>query len=165
MVKVFISHSRLDNWLVEPVCEVLKENGVNPYIAEIETPEAKPLPIKFREHIRTSNVIILLLTKNVMKHKTTRDIISWEVATAHALNKPVYVFREEGVDVPLMISQITDYYTFKGIKKKDVTAVLNRIKKIGQILKENEDAVNVIITIFAVALGVLLLAYLLSKAK
>ena len=100
-----------------------------------------------------------------MKHKTTRDIISWEVATAHALNKPVYVFREEGVDVPLMISQITDYYTFKGIKKKDVTAVLNRIKKIGQILKENEDAVNVIITIFAVALGVLLLAYLLSKAK
>jgi len=165
LVKVFISHSRLDNWLVEPICEVLKESGVNPYVAEIETPEAKPLPIKFRENIRTSNVIILLLTKNVMKHNNTRDIISWEVATAHALNKPVYVFREEGVDVPLMISQITDYFTFKVLTKKDVAEVINRIKKIAQILKENEDTVNAIITIFAAGLGVLLLGYLISKAN
>ena len=165
VVKVFISHSRLDNWLVEPICEILRENGVNPYVAEIEAPEAKSLPVKFRDHIQTSNVIILLLTKNVMKHKTTRDIINWEVATAHALNKPIYAFREEGVDVPLMISQITDYFTYKRVKKKDITKVLNNIKKIAQDLKDNEDAINAIIILFAVGLGVILFSYLLSKAK
>lgn len=165
MVKIFISHSKRDSWLVEPVSEVLEEIGVKPYVAEIETPEAKPLPRKFYEHIQTSDVVILLLTKNVMKYQNTRDIINWEVATAHALHKPVYVFREESVEVPLMISYITDYFTFKGIMKKDLKDVLNRIRKIAQILKDNEDAVTAIITIIAVGLGILLLAYLASRAK
>ena len=165
MVKIFISHSKRDSWLVEPISETLKELNVSPYVAEIETPEAKPLPRKFHEHIQTSNVVILLLTKNAMKYQNTRDIINWEIATAHALNKPVYVFREEGVEVPLMISNITDYFTFKRIKKKDIEAVLTRIRNIAQILKDNEDTVMAIITIIAVGLGILLLAYLASRAK
>lgn len=74
LAKVFISHSRLDGWLVKPIGKALKEIGVEPYIAEIETPEAKPLPTKFKEHIQTSDVTILLLTENVMKNSTTRDI-------------------------------------------------------------------------------------------
>lgn len=165
MVKIFISHSRLDGWLVEPVSELLKEAGVNPYVAGIETPEAKALPRKFRDNIQNSNCVILLLTKNVMKNQSTRDIINWEISAAHTLNKPVYVFREEGVEVPLMISYITDYYTFKKIMKKDIEAVLSRIKKIAQILKDNEDTVKTAITIIGAGLGILALVYLLSKAK
>lgn len=164
MAKVFISHSKLDGWLVKPIGKVLKEIGVEPYIAEIETPEAKPLPAKFKEHIQTSNVTILLLTANVMKHPKTRDVVNWEVATAHAFGKPVYVFREEGVEVPLMMSYITDYFTFDPIKREDLKAVMNRIRKIAQILKENEDTVKVIVTAIAVGLGILLLAYVLSRA-
>ena len=165
MAKVFISHSKLDGWLVKPISKVLKEIGVEPYVAEIETPEAKPLPTKFQEHIQTSNVTILLLTTNVMKYPNTRDIINWEVATAHAFRKPVYVFREKGVEVPLMISYITDYFTFDPIKREDLKAVMKRIRKIAQILKENEDIVKVIVTAIAVGLGVLLLAYVLSRTK
>lgn len=163
MAKVFISHSRLDGWLVKPIGEALKEIGVEPYIAEIETPEAKPLPIKFKEHIQSSNVSILLLTANVMKNPNTRDIINWEAGIAHAFGRPVYVFREKGVEVPLMISHITDYFTFDPIKREDLNAVMTRIRKIAQILKENEDIALVIGTVIAVGLGALLLAYVLSK--
>ena len=165
MVKIFISHSRLDSWLVEPISKVLKDIGVEPYVAEIETPEAKPLPAKFQEHIRTSSVTILILTANVMRYSKTRDIINWEVATAHTLGKPIYVFREKDVEVPLMISYITDYFTFDPIKKEDLSAVINRIRKIARILKEHEDTVKAIVTVIAVGLGVLLLAYVLSKAR
>lgn len=165
MAKVFISHSSQDSWLVKPISQTLRNIGIEPYIAEIETPEAKPLPTKFQEHIQTSNVTILLLTANVMKKPSTRDVINWEVATAHALGKPVYVFREKGVEVPLMISHITDYFTFNPIKRKDLKAVMNRIEKIAQMLKENEDAIKTIVTIIAVGLGILLLAYILSRTK
>jgi len=153
----------LDGWLVKPIGEALKGIGVEPYIAEIETPEAKPLPTKFKEHIQSSNVSILLLTANAMKNPNTRDIINWEAGTAHALGRPVYVFREKGVEVPLMISHITDYFTFDPIKREDLNAVMTRIKKIAQILKENEDIAKVVGTVIAVGLGALLLAYVLSK--
>ena len=165
MVKIFISHSRLDKWLIEPISNVLKEIGVEPYVAEIETPEAKPLPTKFQEHIRTSNVTILILTASVMRYPRTRDIINWEVATAHTLGKPIYVFREKDVEVPLMISYITDYFTFDPIKKEDLKAILSRIRKIARILKEHEDTVKAIVTAIAVGLGILLLAYVLSKTR
>jgi len=165
MVKIFISHSRLDGWLVKPISDVLKEIGVEPYVAEIETPEAKPLPTKFKEHIRTSDVTILLLTASVMRFPKTRDIINWEVAAAHTLGKPVYVFREKDVEVPLMISYITDYFTFDPIRKEDLNAVMERIRKIARILKEHEDTVKAIVTVVAVGLGILLFAYLLSKAR
>ena len=109
--------------------------------------------------------MILLLTANVMKKPNTRDIINWEVATAHAFRKPVYVFREKGVEVPLMISYITDYFTFDPIKRKDLKAVMSRIRKLAQILKENEDTVKMIVTVIAVGLGILLLAYLISRTR
>jgi len=165
VVKIFISHSRLDGWLVKPISGALKEIGVEPYVAEIETPEAKPLPTKFGEHIRTSDVTILLLTANVMHYPRTRDVINWEAATAHSLGKPIYVFREKEVEVPLMISYITDYFTFDPIKKEDLSAIMKRIRKIARILKEHEDAVKAIVTVVAVGLGILLFAYLLSKAR
>lgn len=165
VVKVFISHSRLDEWLIKPISNVLKEMGIEPYIAEIETPEAKPLPLKFQEHIQTSNALILFLTANVTKHLNTRDIVNWEVATAHAFGKPIYVFREKGVEVPLMISYITDYFSFDPIRREDLKAVVNRIKKVAQILKEHEDAVKATVTAIAVGFGILLIAYLISKTK
>jgi len=165
MAKVFISHSRLDRWLVEPISKVFKETSVEPYIAEIETPEAKPLPVKFQEHIRTSDVTILILTANVMHYPKTRDIVNWEVATAHALGKPIYVFREKDVEVPLMISYITDYFTFDPIRKEELNAVISRIRKIARILKDHEDTVKAIVTVIAVGLGILLFAYLLSRRR
>jgi hypothetical protein len=165
VVKVFISHSRLDGWLVKPIGKILKEMNVEPYIAEIETPEAKPLPIKFQEHIQTCDVMILLLTANVLKNQTTRDIVNWEVATAQAFRKSVYVFREKSVEVPLMISYITDYFTFDPIKREDLKAVIERIRKIAKILKGHEDTVKAIVTAVAVGLGILLLAYVISKTK
>jgi hypothetical protein len=165
VAKVFISHSKLGEWLVKPISSVLKEIGVEPYIAEIETPEAKPLPLKFQEHIKTSNVMILLLTSNVTMHLNTRDVVDWEVATAHAFGKPIYVFREKDVEVPLMISYITDYFTFDPIRREDLEAVIDRIKKIAKILREHEDAVKAIVTAIAAGLGILLIAYLVSKTE
>lgn len=62
------------------------------------------------------------------------------------------------------ISLITEDITFDPIKREDLKAVMNRIRKIAQILKENEDTVKVIVTAIAVGLGILLLAYVLSRA-
>jgi len=165
MAKIFISHSSLDGWLVEPLSRILEDVGVRTYVAEIETPEGKPLPTKFKENIESSDAVILLLTANVMKRPNTRDLINWEVATAHTLGKPVYVFREKDVEVPLMISNITDYYTFDPKRKEDLDSILSRAEKMAEILKDHKDKVLVSVTLIAIALGILLLAYIVYKRR
>ncbi|MEM3573657.1 MAG: hypothetical protein QXJ62_05460 [Nitrososphaeria archaeon] len=56
-------------------------------------------------------------------------------------------------------------FTFNPIRREDLKAVVDRIKKVAQILREHEDAVKAIVTAIAVGLGILLIAYLIWKTK
>lgn len=103
MVRIFIAHSSKDEWLINPIASNLKLIPVEPYLAKVEDPTPYPLPQKLNEAIKSSVAMFVFLTPNVADNKDTRDVVNWEIATAHAMGKPIYVFRENGVEVPLMV--------------------------------------------------------------
>jgi hypothetical protein len=165
MAQIFIAHSSQDKWLIDPIAQTLKQSGVIPYLAELDSPTPFSLPEKFEKAIKESNVIIAILTHNVTDIIQTRDIVNWEISAAYhqPLKKPVYVFREKGVEVPLMIEYITDYSTFDPFDEQTLKNAINKIYQIGFNIKQTEDINKAILTFFGVVLGIIVLSKLSSE--
>src|SRR5713101_82098 len=107
MVDIFVSHSSADKELVAVIQDAFGEIGVDGYFAEFKM-EGKPVPEKLRDAMRGSRAVVVLWTRNVSDVQKTRDVVNAEIGEAHMAGKPVYVFREEGTEVPLLLSYITD---------------------------------------------------------
>ncbi len=165
MAQIFIAHSSRDKWLIDPINQVLIQAGVKPYLAELDSPTPFSLPEKFEKAIKESKVIIAILTNNVTDIIQTRDIVNWEISAAyHQIpKKPVYVFREKGVEVPLMIEYITDYFTFDPLDEETLRKAIDKIHQIGLNMKETEDQNKAILTVFMVILGIIVLSKLSSE--
>jgi len=157
MIRIFIAHSKEDNWFIDPICANLETIPVEPYRARLEDPTPMPLSRKLDLAIKGSNAMFVFLTKNVMMLRDTWDIINWEIATAYAYKKPVYVFREKGVEVPLMIKYITVYFTYDPFDQKSLNETLLHAKSIASNLKESEDKAKAaaILVLFLLGLGFL----------
>ena len=160
MAQVFIAHSSKDKWLIDPICDWLRYAGVAPYLAELESPTPLPLPDKFEAAIKNSDAVVVVFTRNVANIQQTRDVVNWEVATAHAYKKPVYVFREKEVEVPLMISYITDYFTFDPFDQHTLEQAVKRVYDIGFKLKKDEDVARLISAGLLIIFGIGLWKYL-----
>ncbi len=149
MASIFVSHSSADKDLIAPIQDALEELGVNGYFAEF-TMQGRPIPEKLREAIRASTAVVVLWTRNVSDVQRTRDVVIAEMFEAHMAQKPVYMFHEEGTDVPMMISYITDYFTFS---KTTVKEALRRVRGLAGEMKQNEDFLKAVgITLAAVAI-------------
>lgn len=160
MAKIFIAHSSKDKWLIDPISNALKQAGVIPYLAGLESPTPFPLPQKLQKAIEESKVIIVILTHNVTNIIQTRDIVNWEISAAYHLKKPVYVFRERGVEIPLMINYITDYFTFDPFDEQILKKTIDKVYQIGFSIKQTEDTDKVILTFLGVIFGIILLSNL-----
>lgn len=163
MVDIFVSHSSADKDLVAVVQDAFEEVGVNGYFAEFKT-EGKPIPEKLRDAIRSSQVVVVLWTHNVSNVQKTRDVVNAEIGEAHMAGKPVYVFREDGTEVPLMLQHITDYFTFT---KTTVADAVKRLKGFLVTYKTNEDfwkGVGVAALVVAIVGAVVGLIYLLASS-
>ena len=163
LVQVFIAHSSRDKWLIDAICENLTLRGVAPYLAELEDPTPLPLPEKLDVAIKTSNALFLIITSSAMQNRQTRDVLNWETATAHAYQKPVYVFAEKGIDVPLLINYISVYFTFDPITRESLKEMMVRVHKTAIELKEVEDKGKAAAFIVASLLGLLVLGSVLGK--
>ena len=163
MVQIFIAHGSQDAWLVNPIAQNLKSINVDPYLAELDAPNPVSLYDKLTRAIRSSTAMFLILTHTVMKSPETRDVINWEVATAKAYSKPVYVFRERDVEVPILISQILVYFTFDPFSKRSLKKAMNRIVDVASKLKESEDLVWAAALIVLAFLGGVILAAMLAR--
>ncbi len=98
-----------------------------------------------------------------MQNPQTRDVLNWETATARAYQKPVYVFAERGVDVPLLINYISVYSTFDPITKESLKEMMVRVHKTAVELKEVEDKGKAAGLIVASIFGLLFLGSILGK--
>jgi len=163
MAQVFIAHSSKDSWLINPIAKWLRAAGVTPYLAELESPTQFPLPEKLSNAIKGSQAVFTFLTKSVIRTPSTRDVVNWEVATAHAYGKSVYVFHEKGVEVPLMIQYITDYYTFDPLDENTLNRAIQRAYKIGTDIKKADDVGKVIATLLLLLLAGFLLSEMIEK--
>jgi len=81
------------------------------------------------------------------------------------LGKRVYVFREEGTDVPLMLSYITDYFTFTTTTIGDA---VERLKGFLRKYKQDEDfwkTVGAAVAAVAIVGTIVGLVWVLAGAK
>jgi len=162
MVQIFIAHSSEDSWLIDPICEVLEEIGVTPYLAELEDPTPLSLPKKLDMAIKGSKAVFAIITSNVMQRPSTRDIINWEYAKAQAYNKPIYVFSEKGVEVPLLIGYTSVYGTFDPLSEESLDDMMLHVEDLAIRVKEFADKEKAAAGIIAGILGVL---FLLGQGK
>ena len=162
MVRIFIAHSSKDEWLIKPIAENLRLIGVEPYLAKLEDPTPYPLPQKLDSAIQSSAAMFVFLTPNVAENKGTRDVINWEISSAYAKRKPIYVFREKGVEVPLMVNYITVYATYDPISQESLDDVVNRVQEIASVFKRSEDQAKAAFSFVAVLLGLAFLGALIS---
>lgn len=136
MVDVFCAHASADTELVSSCKSAIEDSKLTHFFAEFEM-EGKPLPDKIRDNIRASRIVIVLWTRNVSDVARTRDIVNAETGEAHMASKPVYVFREEGTELPLFLSYITDYITYKSGEYQNMLAPLRRI--LGKLGKDENS--------------------------
>lgn len=132
MADVFCSHASADTELVSICRETIEAAGFTHFFAELEM-EGKSLPDKIRDNIRNSKIVIVLWTRNVNDVPRTRDMVNTEIGQAHMASKSVYAFREKGAEVPLFLSNITDYSVFEPhayhVVAERLEGVLNKLKK------------------------------------
>ncbi len=156
MVQIFIAHSSEDKWLIDPICQVLDEIGVTPYVAEFADPTPHSVEEKLDMEIKASDAAFFILTSNTMQIPRTRDTIMWEYSRARAYNKPTYVFGEKGVEVPLLIGYTT-YYIFDPLREESLDDMMDRIEDKATEVKEYVNKSKAALAIIIAGLGLLFL--------
>jgi hypothetical protein len=153
MVRVFIAHSSKDEWLINPIASNLKLIPVEPYLAKLDDPTPYPLPQKLDMAIDSSVAMFVFLTSNVTNIKETRDTVNWEMSSAYTKKKPIYVFVEKGVDIPLMVNYITVYATYDPLNQQSLDEMVGKVQGIASTFKQNEDKAKAAFTVIAIILG------------
>lgn len=110
--QVFLSHSSKDEELVSLIQLVFQFTPVKPYFARFEKAAKNPAD-KVIHEIDDSEALFALVTSNVFANEETLFWVLFEIGVAKGKDKPVYVWIEEGLNVPQCISYITDYEKFK----------------------------------------------------
>lgn len=162
LVRIFIAHSSEDEWLFKPIADNLRLIGVEPYLAKLEDPTPCALPQKLDSAIQSSAAMFVFLTPSVAENKGMRDVINWEISSAYAKRRPIYVFREKGVEVPLMVNYITVYATYDPISRESLNKMVNKVQEIAHAFKESEDKAKAAFAMIGVFLGLLFIGSLLA---
>ena len=164
MVKIFIAHSSEDEWLIKTIASNLKLIPVDPYLAKLEDPTPYPLPQKIDNAIETSQAVFVFWTSNVANNQKTRDIVNWEISAAYHKKprKPIYVFAEKGVPVPMMMDYITVYATYDPLNQETLNEMVKKVQQLGSAFKESEDKAKAAFTMIACVFGLVLFGALAS---
>lgn len=164
LLRVFIAHSSKDEWIINPIASNLRLIPVEPYLARVEDPTPYPLPQKLDVAIESSKAMFVFWTSNVANNKETRDVVNWEISAAYHKKprKPIYVFAEKGVDVPLLVSYTTVYATYDPLNQQTLNKMVAKVQDIASAFKEVEDKAKVALTIIMGILGLGLLFVALS---
>ncbi|HEY3421439.1 MAG TPA: toll/interleukin-1 receptor domain-containing protein [Methanomassiliicoccales archaeon] len=84
-MKVFLSHSNLDEALARVIKDKIEGLGVSVYMAEDDPRPGQRLPLKLDLAIRSSDILVYLCTES----SASSQIVQQEVAFAYALNKQI----------------------------------------------------------------------------
>jgi hypothetical protein len=139
---------------------------VEPYLAELDSPTPYPLPQKLDQAIASSSAVLVFLTRNVESDRNTWDVVNWEITSAYDKKKPIYVFVEKSVNVPMMVNYITVYATYNPLDKQSLDEMVRRVGEIASDLKKSEDIAKGILITVSLTLGILGgIAYWYWKSK
>jgi hypothetical protein len=138
LVQIFLAHSSKDEQLIRRIANALEAIGVYGYIAEDKSPSPISPREKLEGEIAKSQALFVLLTRNLARSVKTISTVQWEITKAQDKKKPVYVFVEKRVRVPLMVSQTVDYREFDPLNEVSFVEAIGRMKNIAEELKIQE---------------------------
>lgn len=142
----------------------MRSFGIEPYLAELDTPTPYPLPQKIDKAIDSAVAVFVILSKNVCEIKQTRDVVNWEIASAYAKKKEIFVFAEEGVEIPLMLNYISVYARYDPLSEESLNKIVKRIHELSLNIKQSNDSGKAIGTFIMIILGILAIGAL-SEGK
>lgn len=104
------------------------------------------------------------LQKALKKHDISSFVARAEISAAYHKKprKPIYVFAEKGVPVPLLINYITVYATYDPVSQETLDGMAYRVQEIASTYKRIEDKGK---AAFAIIMGVLGIGFLVALAK
>ena len=143
--QIFICHSSLDKRLLADVEKIIRDENVEPFIANRKIFGKNPAE-KVIQAMSNSVALFAVLTKNALKEQSTRDWIFFEIGLSKGMWKwlqpQVYfqygVFGWKDVTISLPsdspINMITDYKPLKPRSRKSKDEMLNDMKSIAKNL-------------------------------
>lgn len=127
-MKVFISHSTKDMAVVEEFKKLIESVGIEAYMAVYDTQPGKLLWNKIEANIKTSHLLVAVLTEEASKS----EIVNQEMAIAKAHGILVVPVMEEGVKAKGLLDGIEHITLNKqdlNKAKEQVLAYLSETKK------------------------------------
>lgn len=94
-VKIFLSHSIQDEYLVRELQNKLDVEGIDVLIGEDEVNPGTYLPEKFKQMIDSCNIFIAVLTNSAIESKW----VQWEIDYAIKVNKPRILLKDQLVQL------------------------------------------------------------------
>lgn len=143
MAYIFISHSKRDKKLVNNIRIIIENIGHKPIIMEMPDTIAiqKPIPYdEIRSNVQASDAVLVFITSEVVKTEYTKSWVNFEITTASAYSKPVFVFEHiedihQLANLPYLIPYITDYMIFDKESSEDLLKAQKHVKEIMPIQK------------------------------
>jgi len=149
--KVFISHSTRDPEIVYTLYNLLKQRGIEAYVAEYYPEPGRLLPDKVLQNIRASDLVLVLLTR----YGSRSSSVNQEVGAAKMANKRIIPLAEAGVDVGVLLQGI-EYVPL------DVLNPVGTLNGLASYVKDielkNAEQARAAFMVFLIFFGLLLLA-------
>jgi len=130
--QVFISHSSKDGRIIRLIEQYFKETfkgSILPFFANKWITGENPAE-KITREMRNSKVLFVLMTKNVVDDRKTRDWVLFEIGIAKGIGKKIYAWKTVDIEVPEPVTMITDYVPFDPKDEEDIKKVVGAMMNI-----------------------------------
>lgn len=132
-MKVFVSHSMKDIYLIEKFQKIIKiiEPKIEVYVAADNTQPGNMLWKKIETNIKNSNYVVAIMTKNGSRS----ELVQQEIAIAKSHDIPVVPIVEEGVVLKGALVGIE----YSGLDKRHPDQALKNVSAYLKMRKKQED--------------------------
>jgi len=149
--RVFISHSTQDPEIVYTLYNLLRQRGIEAYVAEYYPEPGRPLPQKVLENIMASNLVLVILTRYGARSAS----VNQEVGAAIANRKRIIPLVEAGVDVGVLLQGIE----YVPLDVSDPVGTLDNVASyVKQIEIKDAEQARAAFIVFLIFFGLLLAA-------
>ncbi len=157
--RVFLAHraSPRDNPLVTAIHDVLKEQGVECFVAEKHREPGRPITKKIEDAILTSDVVIVLWTKE----GAASAFVNQEVGFARAKGKLVIPFVEAEIKLEAFLHGM-DFIEFS---TDTIEKAINALDEFVDGLKVGKDQKQLIVAICLAVLGIIALFFIIMALR
>ena len=141
--QIFVTHTSISKTLLTRIKSVIKKENVRPVIANQERSELN-LMEKIARGVGASDAIFVVLTKNTLRKRSTRDWILFEIGVANAIWKnliakvtkqyTIFAWKDVKLKLPTdgPIKLLAEYQPLNTRSKQSIDTMLNEMQSIAR---------------------------------